>query len=192
MSFTCVFIPASPSDPMEEKSFPKITGLEDDSFMASIKATFHNQGVVDAAIFRGNVEDQLKAKGMDVPDEGKMDNIVETLAGFGSVDIFTIAVPGKSNSFQGVSLYSDDKGIAKNLDLNSRAIGFARACNYPDQVRDGRRCNYRVDWPPPVVRVCVAGPLYFSFSLSLYIYTYLARALYHSLPRATHSSADFR
>eukprot|EP00947_MAST-08B_sp_MAST-8B-sp1_P002298 g2298.t1 len=123
---------------MEERSFPKIKGLEDDTFMDALKKYFVNQGVLDEAIFRDGVADQLKAKGLGEPDDAsKMDSIVKRLAMLGTVDIFTLAVPRKESDFAGVSMYSDDKAIAKQLMPNPRAIGFARACNFPDQVFRG-------------------------------------------------------
>ena len=76
-SFKCVFIPCDANDPMEERSFPKIKGLEDDSFMDALKKHFVNQGVLDEAIFRDGVADQLKAKGLGEPDDAsKMDSII--------------------------------------------------------------------------------------------------------------------
>lgn len=60
------------------------------------------------------LDDEMKKKVMNMP----------------SLDIFPISVPMKETEFYSVSMYCDDKGIAKNLPINSRAAGFVEACGY--------------------------------------------------------------
>merc|ERR1719409_1013532 len=50
-----------------------------------------------------------------------------------SLDIFPISVPVADTGYHSVSLYCDDKGIAKDLPLNQRAAAFIEACGYPPQ-----------------------------------------------------------
>lgn len=96
-----------------------------------------SKGILNKTIFTDSVHEQLKAKGMDAPAEEKMKSMVEALSVSGSLDIFTLACPSPANECTGVSMYSDDKAIAKGLSVNERAIGFARVCNFPDQCFRG-------------------------------------------------------
>ena len=54
-----------------------------------------------------------------------------------SVEIFPVQLPTKDNDFQAVSVYCDDKGIAKNLEENPRVSGLIQACGYVGQTFRG-------------------------------------------------------
>lgn len=54
-----------------------------------------------------------------------------------SVEIFPVMLPTKATGFEGVSVYCDDKGVAKNLEENPRVSGLVQSCGYPAQTFRG-------------------------------------------------------
>jgi len=50
-----------------------------------------------------------------------------------SVEIFPLLMPTKDTHFEGISVYVDDKGVAKDLDENPRMTGLVQACGHPAQ-----------------------------------------------------------
>jgi len=60
----------------------------------------------------------------------KMMRMVESAS---SCNIFPVTVPSKQNEYRGISMYVDDKGIAKGLPLNPKAMKLVTECGYPAQ-----------------------------------------------------------
>ncbi|CAE7247263.1 Tnni3k [Symbiodinium pilosum] len=54
-----------------------------------------------------------------------------------SVEIFPVQLPTKETGFHAVSVYLDDKGVAKSLEENIRVSGLVQACGYPGQTFRG-------------------------------------------------------
>merc|ERR1719420_2854325 len=54
-----------------------------------------------------------------------------------SVEIFPVQLPTRDTDYEGVSVYVDDKGVAKELQENSRVSGIVQACGYPGQTFRG-------------------------------------------------------
>ncbi|KAF4727141.1 hypothetical protein FOZ62_013851, partial [Perkinsus olseni] len=54
--------------------------------------------------------------------------MLEKLMSMTTVDILTLALPVPKTGYTGVSMYVDDKGVAKNLPMNVRAQGLTSAC----------------------------------------------------------------
>jgi len=69
--------------------------------------------------------------------KGQQGADVEHLLNATSVEIFPVQLPTKDTNFIGISVYCDDKGIAKNLEENARMSGLIQASGYPGQVFRG-------------------------------------------------------
>eukprot|EP00929_Paragymnodinium_shiwhaense_P003707 TRINITY_DN10430_c0_g1_i1.p1 TRINITY_DN10430_c0_g1~~TRINITY_DN10430_c0_g1_i1.p1 ORF type:complete len:306 (-),score=107.20 TRINITY_DN10430_c0_g1_i1:306-1223(-) len=139
MPFKYVLIPASPNEPMQELEYEDIDCLEKDSFRPYVEQYFANIG---GSVDRDVLLAQLKERtGTDLKKqlaEGKMDEgAMEKLMASTSVEIFPVMVPTKDNEFEGISVYLDDKGVAKNLEENPRMSGIVQACGYPGQTFRG-------------------------------------------------------
>jgi hypothetical protein len=131
--FTYVFIPASNSDAMEEMTSKKVS-LEEDTFISGLKSWFscrNTNDKIDMAMLKKQMEHHAKQE-LKLDDDA-MKHILEQ----SSCDIFPVQVPMKEFGYFAVSLYCDDKGIAKGLEENSRATGLVRACGYVDQTIRG-------------------------------------------------------
>eukprot|EP00451_Oxyrrhis_marina_P009656 CAMPEP_0204321032 /NCGR_PEP_ID=MMETSP0469-20131031/7942_1 /ASSEMBLY_ACC=CAM_ASM_000384 /TAXON_ID=2969 /ORGANISM="Oxyrrhis marina" /LENGTH=294 /DNA_ID=CAMNT_0051302299 /DNA_START=61 /DNA_END=945 /DNA_ORIENTATION=+ len=122
-------IPAG-DDSMQELEHPAVDTLENnDPFIAMVKQYLDRAGAkVDKATLLLNLKEHGKGQAPNVPDE-MLDRMISAT----SVDLFPLAVPMKDNGFHGVTLYCDDKGIAKSLPPNVRAIGLASVLGYPGQ-----------------------------------------------------------
>merc|ERR1719188_488355 len=72
----------------------------------------------------------MDLKGQKGPDLDKL--LTST-----SVEIFPVQLPTKEGNFEGVSVYCDDKGIAKNLEENTRMSGLIQASGYHGQTFRG-------------------------------------------------------
>ncbi|CAJ1394501.1 unnamed protein product [Effrenium voratum] len=140
MGFKYVFIPASASDDMQELEYESdITSLEEDTFRTFVEKFFSAAG---QSVDRSMLLQQLKERtGVDIQekaDKGEMpEDMLEKLLSSNSVEIFPVQLPTKDTSFHGVSVYLDDKGVAKNLEDNFRVSGLVQACGYPGQTFKG-------------------------------------------------------
>merc|ERR1719163_2554889 len=125
-------IPALANEEMQELRFEELVTLENDGFVASLKRFFAQQNKeVDKEILLKNLsehtgKDLSNAEGMD---PAFLDRCLHET----SIDIFPVMLPMPTYGNEGVSLYCDDKGVAKELPLNSRAIGLVQACGYDGQ-----------------------------------------------------------
>jgi len=140
MGFKYVFIPASASDDMQELDFEKdVATLEEDTFRTFVENFFARAG---ATADRGVLLQQLKDRtGVDIQektDKGEMPNeMLDKLLSASSVEIFPVQLPTKETGFHAVSVYLDDKGVAKSLEENVRVSGLVQACGYPGQTFRG-------------------------------------------------------
>jgi hypothetical protein len=130
--FSYVFIPADPLYPIEAREFDQVS-LEDDQFIKMVKKYFamaNPESGVDREMLIKQMSEHAKKDISSSLDKNTLDQLMAST----SVDILTISVPSLENDFVGVSLYCDDKGKAKKLSLNERAIGLGTACGLIGQV----------------------------------------------------------
>lgn len=131
--FKYVLVPAAASDAMQELTFDGISDLSNDEFILHLKQFFTNLGKgVDREILLKNMAEHAKKSVDDLRKE--LDpNVLSGICELQGIDIFPVMVPAKEFGYMAVSLYVDDKGIAKNLPLNHRAVSLIKACGYDDQ-----------------------------------------------------------
>lgn len=131
-SFRYVYIPAD-HDAMQELVCEEAVSLENDGFIKKLKKTFKmlNDGLVDKEVLRKNMAEHAKQE-LSI-DDAMMERLIDAE----SLDIFPIQCPTRITGFHSVSLYCDDKGIAKGLDVNVRATGLVHACGYVGQTIRG-------------------------------------------------------
>jgi hypothetical protein len=125
---------------MQELEYEEDIGtLDDDSFRPHIEKYFANLG---GDVDRGVLLDQLKERtGTDLKAKAASGEIgadaLDRLIMNTSVEIFPVMLPTKQTEFESVSVYLDDKGVAKNLEENPRMSGLVQACGYPAQTFRG-------------------------------------------------------
>lgn len=140
MGFKYVFVPADPNEAMEELEYVKdVSTLEDDCFRGFIEKYYAGQGQsVDKGVLlkqlqeRTGVNLEEKVAKSEMPEEAMARLLSST-----SVEIFPVMLPTKTTEFEAVSVYLDDKGVAKELPENSRISGIVQACGYPGQTFRG-------------------------------------------------------
>jgi CS domain len=117
--FSYVFIPVV--GPAEEQSHARVS-LEDDRFIAMVKSHFsRSEASVSAEVLRS----QITSNGSKQVAEEMMHTLMNSGV---SIDIFSLSLPVAASRYFGVSIYCDDKGIAKNLPVNVKANELARSC----------------------------------------------------------------
>lgn len=140
MGFKYVLIPCSASDDMQELEFEKdVVDLTADPFREFVEKYFSGLGQsVDRSILLQQLSERT---GMDLEKkqkEGEMPgDALEKMLTATSVEIFPVMLPTKESGFHSISVYCDDKGIAKGLEENPRASAFVQACGYPGQTFRG-------------------------------------------------------
>jgi len=140
MGFKYVFIPAADCEPMQEMTYSEdVVTLETDSFRPFCENFFASAGkTADRAVLL----EQLKQRtGVDVTEKAGESKLgpeaMDRLLSSTSVEIFPVQLPTKESGFHGISAYCDDKGVAKELEENTRASGLVQACGYPGQTFRG-------------------------------------------------------
>ena len=122
-SFTYVVIPVDGAP--TQHTHAQVT-LEQDHFITHVKSLFANsESSVDSDLLRKQVEANAK--------QSVSDAFMSSVLGSVSVDIVSLALPVKENAFKAVSLYCDDKGIAKKFPVNKTANALAEACGLTNQ-----------------------------------------------------------
>ncbi|CAE7231290.1 Tnni3k [Symbiodinium natans] len=116
-----------------------VATLESDTFRTFVEKFF---AAAAATADRDVLLQQLKDRtGVDIQektDKGEMPNdMVDKLLSASSVEIFPVQLPTKDTGFHAVSVYLDDKGVAKSLEENIRVSGLVQACGYPGQTFRG-------------------------------------------------------
>jgi len=140
MGFKYVFIPADNSEAMEELQYATdILTLEDDTFRSFIEKYYAGQGMsVDKSVLLKQLQDRTGVNLEEKASKGEMSGeAMEKLLSCTSVEIFPVQMPTKAVDFEGVSVYCDDKGVAKELPENSRVSGIVQACGYHQQTFRG-------------------------------------------------------
>lgn len=140
MGFKYVFVPASTADAMEEMEYKEsIDALDKDTFREFIEKYYAS---LSQSADRGVLLKQLQERtGVDIKgqiEKGEMAaEAAERLLSTTSVEIFPVQLPTKLSGFEAVSVYCDDKGVAKELEENPRVSGIVQACGYPGQTFRG-------------------------------------------------------
>lgn len=140
MGFKYVFVPASPNDDMQEMEYETdISELEKDTFRTFVENFFAAAGqTADREILLNQLKERTGVDIKEKADKGEMDDkMLDKLLSASSVEIFPVQLPTKETGFQAVSVYLDDKGVAKNLEENVRVSGLVQACGYPGQTIRG-------------------------------------------------------
>lgn len=132
MGFKYVLVPASPNEEIQELEFEHdVVDLAQDKFRERVENYFRTLSL-DQSVDKSMLVEQLQQRtGMDLSKhQGKdLDNLLNST----SVEIFPVLLPMKENDFMSISVYCDDKGVAKNLEENARMTGLIQACGYPQQ-----------------------------------------------------------
>jgi len=140
MGFKYVLIPASANESMQELEYSEdIDDLSKDSFREFAEKYFSGLG---QSVDRGVLLEQLQARtGMDLQEKQAKGELaaeaLDRLLVSTSVEIFPVMLPTKETEFEAISVYCDDKGVAKSLDENARVSGLVQACGYPSQTFRG-------------------------------------------------------
>lgn len=140
MGFKYVMIPASANDEMQEFGYEDdIVDLTKDTFREHVEKYF---AMCSEAVDRSILMEQLKARtGVDLQDKGAKGalsgDVLDRLLSSTSVEIFPVMMPTKETNFNAISMYCDDKGVAKNLEENLRASGLVQAAGFPGQTFRG-------------------------------------------------------
>uniref|UniRef100_A0A7S1KZM6 CS domain-containing protein n=1 Tax=Alexandrium catenella TaxID=2925 RepID=A0A7S1KZM6_ALECA len=137
MGFKYVLIPAATTADMQELDYDTdVLDLSQDPFREHIEKYFRGLG---QSIDRKVLLQQLSERtGMDLEKKSDMPgDAMDQLLSATSLEIFPVMLPTKDTGFHSISAYCDDKGIAKDLEENTRASGLARACGYPGQTFRG-------------------------------------------------------
>lgn len=140
MGFKYVFVPADASAAMEELEYKaSIESLESDDFRGFIEKYFSGLGQsVDRGVLLKQLQDRTGVNLNEKANNGEMaQEALDKLLSTTSVEIFPVQLPTKESQFHSVSVYCDDKGIAKELPENARVSGIVQACGYAGQTFRG-------------------------------------------------------
>jgi len=138
MGFKYVYIPCDNSKKMEELEYgEEIQTLETDTFRGFVEKYYCNLGQsVDRSVLLKQLQERtgvnLEEKKVEM-GEAAIDRLLQST----SVEIFPVQLPTKASDFLAVSVYLDDKGVAKELEENTRVSGIVQACGYPGQTFRG-------------------------------------------------------
>jgi len=139
MPFKYVLVPASANDPMQELESDDVEDLTKDTFRELTEKYFAGLG---QSVDRSILLDQLTQRtGVDLKEKTSSGELsggaLDALLNATSVEIFPVMLPTKQTNFVGISVYLDDKGVAKGLEENPRMSGLVQACGYPGQTFRG-------------------------------------------------------
>lgn len=140
MGFKYVFVPADANEAMQELEYASdIKTLEEDSFRGFIEKYFAGLGQsADREVLLKQLQERTGVDLQDKTSKGEMaPEAVDRLLSTTSVEIFPVMMPTKEFDFEAVSVYVDDKGVAKELQENPRVSGIVQACGYPGQTFRG-------------------------------------------------------
>lgn len=135
-----MLIPCSPNEDMQEFTFEDdVEALESDTFREHIEKYFRGLGQsVDKTIL---LEQLTQRTGVNLDEKTRSGEVsgeaLEGLLSATSVEIFPMMMPTAETGFEAISVYCDDKGIAKGLEENSRMSALAQASGYAGQTFRG-------------------------------------------------------
>jgi len=134
MPFQYVLVPCDASEEMQELEYADdIVDLSKDTFREHCEKYFANMG---QSVDRSVLLDQLTQRtGVNLKDKAAtgelsaqaLDNLLQAT----SCEIFPVMLPTKGTQFEAVSVYCDDKGVAKGLQENARMSGLVQGAGYP-------------------------------------------------------------
>lgn len=130
MGFQYVYIPQDPNQPMEERTYEGEVELGNDQFIESLKTHFQNatKQESDVDMLR---QQMAQHAGKDAMSKVS-DDMMLAMAQMQTVDIFPVMLPLKETEFEGISVYVDDKGVSKGLQMNPRVTSLVQTAGYPD------------------------------------------------------------
>jgi len=140
MGFKYVLVPATNHDPMQELDYGEdIEDLTKDTFREFVEKYFAAKlETVDRDVLLAQLQERT---GVDLKEKTASGAIgqqqLDSLLQSTSVEIFPVMLPTKETEFEAISVYCDDKGVAKELDVNSRVSGIVQACGYIGQTFRG-------------------------------------------------------
>jgi len=140
MGFKYVFVPCDASEPMQELEYKdNVESLEEDTFRQFCETYFAKLGQsVDREVLLKQLQERTGVNLEEKTSKGEMSGeALDRLLSATSVEIFPVQLPVKDYEFNGVSVYCDDKGVAKELQENTRVSGIVQACGYPGQTFRG-------------------------------------------------------
>ncbi|CAE8643396.1 unnamed protein product [Polarella glacialis] len=116
-----------------------ILELEKDTFREFIEKFFGSVSQdVDRAVLMKQLQDRTGVDLKEKTASGAMSGeALDRLLSATSVEIFPVLLPTKDCGFEGISVYCDDKGVAKGLEENPRAGGLVQAAGYHAQTFRG-------------------------------------------------------
>lgn len=140
MPFKYVLVPASANEVMQELVFETdIEDLAKDIFREHVEKYFSALGgIADKSVLLKQLQDRTGVNLQDKADTGEMTGMaLDKLLHSTSVEIFPVMLPTEGTKFISISVYLDDKGVAKDLEENPRISGMVQACGYPGQTFRG-------------------------------------------------------
>jgi len=140
MGFKYLFIPASTNDEIQELEYASdVLQLEKDTFRTFVEKYFASaRQDVDRAVLMEQLKERTGVDIKEKQEKGEMsDEALDRLLTATSVEIFPVLLPTKESGFEAISVYCDDKGVAKGLEENVRMSGLVQAAGYPGQTFKG-------------------------------------------------------
>lgn len=133
VKFQYVYVPCEAHKAIEEQTHEGVCELGNDSFNEKLKKYF---AAGNQAVDRDLLKKQVEAHAKQSIDKAGND-VMDKLMALTTVDIFPVLMPTKDTQFNGISVYVDDKGIAKKLPLNERLTSLIQYAGYKDQIFHG-------------------------------------------------------
>lgn len=127
-TFKYVYIPVDKTKPMTELRHETNSSLEDDNLREKLREHFAARASLSCDALDSYVA-SLKQK-----VSSKTSVNLRQVALSISVETYALTIPSKEFPLA-VSLYTDEKAVAKKLELNERAMGLSRACGAKQELR---------------------------------------------------------
>lgn len=125
--FTFIFIPNDLTSSITVHSASKSGGLDHDALRLASEAHFASN---TTSKFQGEhdkmINDMFQSKGLK--SQGSYSDLAA------SVEIIVLQLPTASSHFIGVSMYCDQNGKLKKLELNTRASSLCQSCGHINQI----------------------------------------------------------
>eukprot|EP00823_Brevimastigomonas_motovehiculus_P004092 TRINITY_DN2614_c0_g1_i1.p1 TRINITY_DN2614_c0_g1~~TRINITY_DN2614_c0_g1_i1.p1 ORF type:complete len:294 (-),score=53.69 TRINITY_DN2614_c0_g1_i1:69-950(-) len=132
-SFKYVYVPCDSSQAIEEKSLSYTDETAVGCFGQTINAHFSKAKPIDERKFLSNIKEQALAKipkGQDLSED-----LLQKFVSIAAFDQVPLMNSTSASDFFSVSIYVDDQGIAKGLQINKRATEIARSAGLQTEVR---------------------------------------------------------
>ena len=139
-SFTYVLIPSDPDQPIEERTLPEPTELEENigCLTRALNDYYKEAHRLDSAQ-SAQANESLKSTVMQKVTETNPGmqpdpKMLDMLANSQTCDIIQLLPSSQRSGWIGVNMYVDDKGVAKKLPKNARASAICEVCQQPTEV----------------------------------------------------------